>query len=48
MSVQRTITDIPPEDVDTVVGDFESEGCTAVKKQQPDGNWTVIATCPTS
>lgn len=48
MSTQRTITDIPPDQVDTVVADFESEGCTATKKQQPDGNWTVTATCPDS
>jgi hypothetical protein len=46
MATQRTITDIPSEEVDMVIGDFESEGCTATKKQQLDGNWTVIATCP--
>lgn len=48
MSTQRTITDVLPEDVDSVVSDFVSEGCTAVKKQQADGNWTVTATCPSS
>jgi hypothetical protein len=46
MSTTRTITDIPTAEVDTVESDFVSEGCTVVKKQQTDGNWTVIATCP--
>jgi hypothetical protein len=46
MSTRRTITDIPTEDVDTVVSDFESEGCKATKTKQTDGNWTVVATCP--
>ena len=46
MSIQRTLTDIPTSDVDEVVSDFESEGCTAVKEHQKDGNWTVTATCP--
>jgi hypothetical protein len=46
MSIQRTITDIPPEEVDMVAGDFVSEGCTVVKTLQTDGNWTVVATCP--
>jgi hypothetical protein len=48
MSTQRTISDIPTEDVDTVVSDFESEGCKAIKTQQADSNWTVVATCPDS
>lgn len=46
MSTTRTLTDIPDEDVDEVVGDFESESCTVNKQKQSDGNWTVIATCP--
>jgi hypothetical protein len=46
MPTTRTITDIPPADVDSVESDFVSEGCTVVKKQQTDKNWTVIATCP--
>jgi hypothetical protein len=46
MSIIRTITDIPPEDVDMVVNDFVSDGCAAVKTPQTDGNWTVVATCP--
>jgi hypothetical protein len=46
MNIERTITDIPPDVVDEVIGDFVSEGCTAVKTKQPDGNFTVVATCP--
>jgi hypothetical protein len=42
----RTLSDIPDDEVDQVVGDFESEGCTVQKKRQEDGNWTVVATCP--
>ncbi len=48
MSVVRTLRDIPGSEVDEVVSDFESEGCTVEKEQQPDGNWTVRATCPES
>jgi hypothetical protein len=46
MSIQRKITDIPDDQVDDVIKDFESEACTAEKQKQPDGNWTVVATCP--
>jgi len=46
MSVQRTLKDIPDAEVDDVIGDLESEGCTCQKKSQGDGKWTVIATCP--
>lgn len=42
----KTLTDVPDEDVDQVVSDLESEGCTATKKQQTDGKWTVTAKCP--
>ncbi len=43
----KKLTDIPPEDVDDVVSDFESEGCTnVVKTLQPNGKFTVTATCP--
>ena len=38
--------DIPESDVNQVVEDFESEGCTVEKTPQPDGKWTVTATCP--
>ena len=44
--INRTITDIPSTEVEEVVADFELEGCSAIKTQQPDGNWTVVATCP--
>ncbi len=44
--IERTLTDIPEAEVDTVVSDFESEGCTATKSKQADGNWTVVASCP--
>lgn len=46
MTTQRTLTDIPDDEVDEVVSDFESEGCTVTKRKQQDGNWTVVATCP--
>ncbi len=48
MTTQRTVTDIPADKVDQVVEDFESEGCSAVKSQQSDNKWTVVATCPDS
>lgn len=46
MSKQRTLTDIPDDEVAEVVSDLESEGCTVQKKRQDNGSWTVIATCP--
>jgi hypothetical protein len=46
MVVQRKVTDITSDDVNTVVSDFEAEGCKTVKIPQADGNWTVLATCP--
>ena len=42
----HTLTDVPDGDVDEVVTDFESESCTVNKQKQPDGTWTVVATCP--
>ncbi len=42
----RTLTDIPDNEVDQVVRDFESEGATVTKKRQPNGMWTVVATFP--
>jgi hypothetical protein len=43
----KILTDILEEDVDQVVEDFESEGCSPVnKKKQKNGKWTVKATCP--
>lgn len=46
MATQKVITDIPDDDVDEVVEDFNSEGCNARKEKQADGNWKVVATCP--
>ena len=48
MSVERVLTDIPDGEEDAVVKDFESEGCIASKEKQPNGKWTVRATCPNS
>lgn len=38
--------DIPASDVDQVARDFEDDGCTVERTRQPDGRWTVKATCP--
>lgn len=46
MPTELKLTDIPPEDVDEVIRDFESEGCTATRTEQRDGNFTVTAQCP--
>ena len=46
MQAQQTLTDIPDGKLDEIVSDFESEGADVVKRRQPDGNWTVIATLP--
>ena len=43
---KRILKDIPEADVDQVVKDFESEGCTVSKEKQPNGKWTVTADCP--
>ena len=48
MTKQRIMTDIPGNEVDEAVADFESEGCTVSKKQQDNGLWTVTADCPES
>lgn len=44
--IERTLTDVSPSEADGIIGDFESEGCTAKKTPQGDGNFTVVATCP--
>jgi hypothetical protein len=42
-----TTKEIPTEaEADRVVRLYEADGCTAEKKQEADGTWTVIATCP--
>jgi len=46
MIVERVLNDIPDSDVAQVISNIESEGYSAIKIQQADGNWTIIATCP--
>ncbi|CAB1082440.1 hypothetical protein D1AOALGA4SA_10060 [Olavius algarvensis Delta 1 endosymbiont] len=46
MPIERVLTDIPQEDIDQIVEDFESEGCTVAREKQADGLFTVRATCP--
>lgn len=47
MAPTFTMNDIPTEsEADTVVSDYEADGCTATKEQQPDGKWKVVAECP--
>jgi len=46
MPTEKVLTDIPQEDVDQVVEDFESEGCKATSERQANGLFTVRATCP--
>jgi hypothetical protein len=45
MAYKSEINDVPPAQVDQVVQDFKIAGAAKVDKtQQPDGNYTVIAT----
>lgn len=47
MAKEIVLTDIPEDQVQEVVDDFKSEGCTDVtKERQNNGLWTVRATCP--
>lgn len=47
MAKQKVLTDIPEDEVQQVIDDFESEGCTEVtREKQPNALWTVRATCP--
>ena len=40
-------TKIPTEkEADRVIRIFTADGCTAVKKEETDGTWTVVANCP--
>ena len=42
-----SMTDIPESDVGDIVAGLEADECTNIKKEkQPDGKWTVTATCP--
>ena len=45
MSVQ-ILRDVPDSEVDQIVKDLESKGCSVEKVKQLDGKWTVQATCP--
>jgi len=40
------LTDIPDEQVEAVVADFEAIGADVTKTRQKDGKWTVTATIP--
>lgn len=47
MAPTYTMEDIPTEgEADEVVSDYQSDGCSATKEQQPDGKWRVVAECP--
>ena len=48
MATKRVLTDIPGDEVNQVIEDFESEGCTVSKQKQDNGLWTVTANCPES
>ena len=43
MAKQENLNNIPDSEVNEVVSDFESEGATVTKTQNPDGTWNVIA-----
>ena len=44
MTITRTLTDIPENEKDEVIRDFESEGAVTQSIDQGGGLWTVIAT----
>jgi hypothetical protein len=46
MPTVKVLKDIPESDVDQVIEDFETEGCTAKEERQANGMYTVRATCP--
>lgn len=46
MSKIKILKDIPDSDVNQVIVDFKSEGCSVEKIKQTNGKWTVKATCP--
>lgn len=45
---KRVLTEVPEGELDQIVADFESEGCTVSTEKQSDGKWTVTADCPDS
>lgn len=42
------LRDVPEDQVETVVSDYQAEGATVSVTQQPDGNFTITATLPDS
>ena len=46
MAIEKVLEDIPESDVDQVVSDLESEGCSVEKEKQQNGKYTVRAICP--
>jgi len=42
----ETMTDVTPDQLQTVVNGYKLQGATVVKKLQDDDNYTVIATFP--
>lgn len=44
----HTQTDVPPEKLKIVVAGYKAQGAAVKTTKQDDGNYTVIATFPTS
>lgn len=44
MSRVEELTDIPTEELQDVIADYESEGAQVETIKQPNGKWTVKAT----
>jgi hypothetical protein len=40
------LSDVPDDDLKSVIGDFESEGATVMSILQDDGKWTIVAMFP--
>jgi hypothetical protein len=40
----EALSDVPDDDLKSVIGDFKSEGATVASILQDDGKWTVVAT----
>ncbi len=43
---KKTLDNVPNSEVKQVAEDFESEGATVTKTQNPDGTWNVVADFP--
>lgn len=41
-----TIKTATEAEADRTIRLYEADGCTAEKKEEADGTWTVVATCP--